>query len=136
MSGKACTVYVVVDPRFGERLAQLPTGVQIWIVYTPINKPVAQRLWKEKPQTTHLTGITTYNYSENESPEQNFLKELDTIGLHHGICSTASPITRMEVIGTDATSIVKFKLADLGFHDITTTADGFMAVRPMRTTQT
>jgi hypothetical protein len=47
MSEKPYTVYVVVDPNFGERLASLPIGIPVWIVDTPSNKPVAQRLWRD-----------------------------------------------------------------------------------------
>ena len=47
-------VYVVVDREFGEKLAELERGVPVWIVDTPTNKPVAQRLWNERPDETIL----------------------------------------------------------------------------------
>jgi hypothetical protein len=77
-------VYVVVDREFGEKLAELERGVPMWIVDTPTNKPVARRLWNERPDEDHLTGITTFNDGNSLSPEQLLLSHLDTIELHHG----------------------------------------------------
>jgi hypothetical protein len=57
MTAVAYKVYVVVDRQFGDRLAGLERGVPVWIVDTPTNKPVAQQLWKERPDT----GITTFD---------------------------------------------------------------------------
>ncbi len=37
-------VYVVADGEFGGRLAALPVGVPVWIVRTPVNRSVAERL--------------------------------------------------------------------------------------------
>ena len=48
----------VVDREFGDQLAQLKSGVPVWIVDTLVNRVVAQRLWKERNQENHLTGIT------------------------------------------------------------------------------
>ena len=129
MSDKPYAVYVVVDPQFGERLRLLPTDIPVWIVDTPINKPVAQLLWKERPQLNHLTGITTYTYSETASPEDNFLKELDMIDLHHGQYSANPPYTIIEVFGTPLSDKIKLLLAEYGFHQFSSTDDGFVATR-------
>src|SRR5258708_4065967 len=74
-------VIVVVDPEFGERLTELPVEVPVWIVDTPINTSVAHRLWQERPQPTHLTGITTFQGDLSASPEAIFIDELDMIDL-------------------------------------------------------
>jgi hypothetical protein len=52
------TVYVVVEREFGEHLAEFAPGVPVWIVNPPLNRVVAQRLWKERNPKGHLTGIT------------------------------------------------------------------------------
>jgi hypothetical protein len=136
MSDQTYAVYVVVDPDFGERLVSLPPGVPVWIVDTPVNKPVAQRLWRERPQVNPLTGITTYNFSGDASPEENLLKELDTIDLHHGSYSANPPYTRMEVFGARLSDKIKFALADYGFHEFSPTTGGFVATRQVRAAQT
>jgi hypothetical protein len=129
-------VYVVVDPNFGERLTTLPVGVPVWIVDTPVNKAVALRLWKERPELDHLTGITIYSYSEEASAEENLLKELDVIDLHHGSCSADPAYTRIWAFGTPLSEKIKLALADYGFHEFSSTTDGFVATRQIPTSQT
>ena len=87
-------VYVVVDQEFGEKLSDLEKGVPVWIVDTPTNKPVAQCFWNERPDESHLTGVTTFNDLPSLSPEGMLLDKLDTIELHHGSHS-ADPHTRL-----------------------------------------
>jgi hypothetical protein len=38
-------VHVVVDPAFGQRLADLPAGEPVWVVASTINEPVVRQLW-------------------------------------------------------------------------------------------
>jgi len=136
MSEKPYTVYVVVDPNFGERLASLPIGIPVWIVDAPSNKPVAQRLWRERAEVNHLTGITTYNFLQDASPEETLLEELDTIDLHHGPYSADPPFTRIEVFGTPFSETIRLALADYGFNQFSSTTDGFVATRQIPTPQT
>lgn len=63
------TVCVVVEREFAEHLAEFAPGVPVWIVNPPLNRAVAQRLWKERNQKGHLTGITTFNDSKSSSAE-------------------------------------------------------------------
>src|SRR6267154_357976 len=85
-------VYLVVDREFGEKLAELERSVPVWIVDTPANKPVAQRVWNERPNEGHLTGVTTFNDLNTLSPEEMLLGHLDTIELHHGV-TRQTPLT-------------------------------------------
>lgn len=122
-------VYVVVDRDFGEQLAELEQGAPVWIVDTPTNKPVAQRLWKERPNEGYLTGITTFDDMKSSSPEDMLLAYLDTIDLHHGIYSTDPPYTVIEVLGTPLTTKAKNGLAAYGFSEFRGTSEGFTARR-------
>ena len=122
-------VYVVVDRNFGERLVELPPSVPVWIVDTPSNKPVAQRLWKERPNETHLTGITTFNDMESSSPEELLIEELDSIDLHHGAHSADPPYTVLEILGTRLTDRAKDALAVWGFAEFHEHSTGFTAYR-------
>ena len=96
-------VCIVVDRNFGERLAELARGVPVWIVDTPSNKAVAQRLWKERPNESHLTGITTFDDTESSSADELLIAELDSIDLHHGVHSATTPYTELEVLGARLT---------------------------------
>ena len=51
------------------------------IVDTPANKAVVQRFWHERPDESHLTGITAFTDLSSLSPEG---LDLDSIELHHG----------------------------------------------------
>jgi hypothetical protein len=123
-------VYLIVDREFGEKLVELEQGIPVWIVDTPINKPVAQRLWKERSQEGHLTGITTFNNVDSLSPEDLLLAELDTIDLHHGSCSAHPPYTVLEVLGTPLTSKVRNELSAYKFNQFHENSAGFAAKRP------
>jgi hypothetical protein len=122
-------VYVVVDRHFGERLAGLERGVPVWIVDTPANKPVAQRLWKERPDENHLTGITTFDDQKSSSPESMLIAEIDMIDLHHGSHSADPPYTAIEVIGTPLTPKVQNELSEYGFKEFHANSGGFTARR-------
>ena len=126
-------VHVVVDRDFGERLAELEPNVPVWIVDTPSNKTVAQRLWNERNQKNHLTGITTFRDSVSSSPEDLLVSELDTIDLHHGCYSSDPPYTILEVLGVPLSERIKTELAEYGFNEFHSTAGGFSAVRPTLT---
>ena len=80
------TVYVVVEREFGEHLAEFAPGVPVWIVNTPLNRVVAQRLCRERKQKGHLAGITTFNDSKSSSAEDLLVlvSGFDKIDLHHG----------------------------------------------------
>jgi hypothetical protein len=122
-------IIVILMPDFGERLTVLATGVPVWIVDTPINTPVAHRLWKERPGDNHLTGITTFRIDSKDSPEQNFLNNLSTIDLHHGPLSADSPYMQIQVLGTTLTDAVREALADYQFDEFKEIAEGFEATR-------
>jgi hypothetical protein len=101
----------------------------VWIVNTPSNKPVAQRLWKERPNESHLTGITTFNDIESSSPEELLIEELDSIDLHHGTYSAKPPFAVLEVLGTRITDNAKHALAAYGFEEFHENSCGFTAIR-------
>jgi hypothetical protein len=123
-------VFVVVDREFGEKLSELEKGVPVWIVDTPINKPVVQRLWKERPDEDHLTGITTFNDAASLAPEDSLLSHLDTIELHHGVYSADPPYTVLEAFGAKLTGNAKSVLSEYGFDKFEITSTGFVTSRP------
>jgi len=125
------SVTVVVDREFGEQLASLERGVPVWIVDTPTNKPVAQRLWNDLPKGDHLTGITSFLASEGDSPERVFLGVLDVVDLHHGPYSADPPYTVIEVAGTSLTDAIVAELSEYGFDSFEPRANGFRATRPL-----
>ena len=126
-------VSVVVDREFGERLAALEPGVPVWILDTPVNRGVAQRLWKESTEPNHLTGVTTFKTCDSLSPEEILLSELDTIDLHHGSYSAETPYTILEVLGVPLSDKIRAALSEYGFNEFRPNATGFSAIRPVPT---
>jgi hypothetical protein len=124
-------VYAVVDRRFGEKLAALPLGVPVWIVDTDINKPVIQRLWKERGTADHRTEITAFKNSGESSVEESLISQLEDIDLHHGVYSASPAYTILEVLGTPPSERIKSELCKFGFSDVHPGVDGFVAVRPL-----
>ncbi|MDB6175346.1 MAG: hypothetical protein JWL59_4657 [Chthoniobacteraceae bacterium] len=123
-------VRIIVDPSFGDRLISLPTDEPVWIVQSPINSPVAQRLWAERRTSTHLAGITTFQPGSIDTPEDNFLSILDTVNLHHGESSAQPPYSGIEVIGCEASLRVRAALDDFSFHLVALQPGGFTASTP------
>lgn len=129
----AYKVVVVVDENYGERLAGVSSDVPVWIVDTPGNRPVVERIWRERRAESHLTGVTLFN-SYGSTPEQRFLAEIDTIDLHHGEYSADPPYSILEVIGVRLTPAIKTELAEYGFDQFGESQDGFIANRLIRRT--
>jgi hypothetical protein len=109
-------VRVVVDPAFGEQLASLPVGEPVWVIDTPINAPVAHRLWRERNDENHLTGITTFKPGADASPEEEVICLLDTIEEHHGEYSADPPHSILEIIGCPDSERLRSALAEFGFR--------------------
>jgi hypothetical protein len=123
-------VFVVVDRKFGEQVSKLDQSAPIWIVESPDNKPVVQRLWHERPSGSHLDGITIFAASADLSAEETLLGELGTIDLHHGIHSANPPHTVLEIFGAPLTARIKNELEPHGFDKFQDTSAGFIAKRP------
>jgi hypothetical protein len=125
-------VRVVVDPAFGERLAKLAKDEPVWIIDTPLNSVVVQRLREQLYSSSHLTGITTFKDTPGLDAEETLLYLLDTIDLHHGEHSANPPYSILEVIGCTASKAISAALADLGFTVDTVGPDHFSARRVQR----
>lgn len=124
-----CTVWVVVDPFFGERLAGLPPNEPVWIVDSAANTPVAHRLWKDRPTGCGLAGITTFRPGSGYNPEQELISQLGTIDLHHGEFSADPPCSALVVTGCGATEAVRYALSGYGFRVKSVQQNGFLARR-------
>lgn len=127
-------VIVVVDPEYGERLLALPAGVPVWIVDTPANRAAAHQRWRDDPQPSHLSGVTTFDPTADDNAEEALLNEIDVIDEHHGWYSSSNSYTILEVIGARLTQRVKDELSRYQFDRFTETDTGFLAARRVATT--
>ncbi|HWK95751.1 MAG TPA: hypothetical protein VNR39_10040 [Pseudolabrys sp.] len=122
------TVFVVLDPDFGDRLPGVPAGTPVWITMSSVNEPVVRALWQTSA-ATHLTGITGLAFKAHLSPEVHLLDELEAIDLHHGPYSTDKPYTKLKVIGAVLTPEIRAVLSTLGFAAFVAEGNGFVAER-------
>ena len=122
-------VVIVVDPAFGERLVDLVERMHVWVVRSPANEEVVQRLWAESDGKHVLeSGATLFNPA-GHSPEDSCLGILSTVEEHHGEYSHDPPLGVIEVFGAEASSPVRDELAELGFNEVDSRPAGFMASR-------
>jgi hypothetical protein len=121
-------VTLVVDPAFGDRLAELPRGAPVWIVESPTNRAAVQRAWAALPTATHLDGVTIFRGEESDAVA-SCLDVLSQIDLHHGAHSHVPPYSGLDVIGAELAPELRAALAKYGMTELTPRTDGFRASR-------
>ena len=131
MGERPHTVALVVDPEFGERLADLSRRIHVWALDTPTNRTVAERVWREARRTHSLEiGITTFKESPDAAADEIVGRQLPIIDLHHGAHSHSPPWSVLEVYGAPPTTALRAALSGYGFTDVRATAHGFVATAP------
>jgi hypothetical protein len=136
MSHNPYRVIVVVDRAFGEQLESIPRGVAVWIVDSPANRPVVEKLRREYPEPNYLKGIGLFTSPESFSAELSFLDELYMVDLHHGEYSADPPYSVLEVIGVGLTEPIQTALEQIEFYVIHDTNTGLRAVRSLQPAST
>jgi hypothetical protein len=69
-------------------------------------------------------------FNADSGPENSLLSVLDAVDLHHGEYSHTPPLSIIEAFGTEPTGAIQEALATLGFTEIKSTDEGFVARRP------
>jgi hypothetical protein len=129
LSDDAVAVTLVVDSEFGDHLSEVAAMGAVWIVESSTNRSVVERHWKANPNTNHLEGVTIFDACGVKDPASIVANVLDTIDLHHGQYSSASPYTELHVIGANRTPSLELELAKFDLCDTATKAGGFRARR-------
>jgi len=129
MTGAEHHVAIVVDPAFGKRLYMLSRRLHVWACGSPRNRMAAQRIWSTRSVPSLETGITVFDYDENEPPDETCLAILDTVDLHHGESSHDPEWSVLEVYGSPLTPALKSALRRLGVTRFESVHEGFRALR-------
>ena len=116
MGAQPHRVALVVDPDFGERLTDLAKRVHVWACESRQNAKVARQLWRENPEHSLESGVTTFQVKASDSPQDMCIGILGAIEDHHGGWSHDPPWSILEVYGADLTDGVKRALNGLGFE--------------------
>jgi hypothetical protein len=124
------TVGIVVDPEFGNRLADLARRGPVWIASPPRNRIAAEAWWRAHPRPGEFEGVTTFIVAEGESPERWCAGVLPTVDMHFGAYEENAPMyAAVEVFGASATPELRDLLATTGYTQVTERAGGFRATR-------
>jgi hypothetical protein len=130
MSTGQHSVAIVVDRAFGDRLIELAGRLHVWIVDSPVNRPVQKRVWEASPHYVLETGATIVFDDGMQAPDVVAERMLDDVEQHHGEGAHAPPLTRLEVYGARCTPLLQAALEEFDYDHFEDTPDGFLATRP------
>jgi hypothetical protein len=122
------TVGLVFDPQFGEDLEALASRMHVWVIDSPANREVAERIWATGARGSIERGVTTFGEgAPGADREAQCLGMLESVDLHHGEYSHDPPYSVLEVIGVKASPVLRKGLGEFGFQEFTDTPEGFRA---------
>lgn len=96
----------------------------------PETEEIAERIWRDKRPANDQwndEGLTLFN--GGTTPEESLVSILDSVELHHGEYSHDPPLPVIDVLGVGVTEPIREALAAVGFTDIRTVGEGFIARR-------
>ena len=120
------TVAIVLDPGYPE-LEQLAEQMPIWAIDNVHHRAVAERRWQLRGCADATQGITIFKVTDERDAEGNCINIIGEVDLHHGIYSSGRPISRLKVVGTRPSNVLREKLGAYGFVTFEPTSDGFVA---------
>lgn len=124
-------VAIVVERDFGKGIVELARRLHVWVCSTSENRRHADEARRPMPAGPSIEhGVTTFDVSDDASPEEMLIGILETVDLHHGEHSSWPPWSILEVYGASATPGVRAALAEFGVDSFSTTARGFHCSRP------
>ena len=106
-------VAIVMDPSYGTRLRLVASKMPVWIVNSVANEKVARSLWESG------ANVTTFNVSNPDHVDENLLKVLPDVELHHGNLSS------LLVIGVPKSEALAARLAGQGLTNAREVEFGF-----------
>jgi len=118
-------MFIVVDPVFGERLADLPEGASVWIADSAVNWPAVQDRWRTHPGRSEHEGVTTFKVDAARQPEDWCVDILETVDENHQLSGPEHD--ELHVIGCPPSARVVDALQRFGFVETRATGDGFVA---------
>lgn len=121
-------VAIVVEPDFSE-LAALAGRLHVWACASTANRQAAESMKEAHPTHSLESGVTTFKFNANDSPEQTLLKIVEVVDLHHGEYSHDPRWNVLEVFGATPTEEVVALLRTYGVRRVERTTQGFAAFR-------
>lgn len=126
-------VGIVVDPNFGDRVAELARVFHVWVVESRANTPVIQGVWKsgmaDAAADPLAVGVTSFAAGEGESPEETCARIAWNVDEHHNESSHDPPWSEIEVFGVKLTEALRDVFEELGATACIPTQEGFVCRR-------
>jgi hypothetical protein len=126
-------VGLVVDRNFGDRLAELARSFHVWVVESPANTPVIQRIWNNEPSASAGdqlgAGVTSFVANEKEFPEAICARIAGDLEEHHGEFAHDPPWSEIEVFGVKLSPVLQQAFEEIGATAFEPTPEGFICRR-------
>jgi hypothetical protein len=126
-------VVVVVDADYGDGLETLLQTAPVWIVDTPSNRLVYERLQTQHPRISHRAkgSITSYTILDDNDKLANLFDILPQLESHYGQGEGNYLLFPkgfvLEVLGLPLSDIIESHLQQYGLSSFTEIPDGFKA---------
>ena len=132
MTSSGYVVAIVVDPRFGDHVADLLERMPVWMADTEVNHAAAARARTARIQSqtvdhTAIGALTTFTVDTDSTPESWCLGILDTVAGHHDRHSHSPGYSELEIYGAEPSPTLLAALAEYRLTDIATVQGGFRA---------
>ena len=123
-------VTLIVDRNFGDMLRRLPIGEPVWIIDTPTNHNVIEKLWQDSERQDYLTGVTSFKAEDNVLPEEIVLDMLDSVYDHHGPFSHDPPMDALHIVGAEKIPEICNWFREEGFTQVLGTDQDYEIRKP------
>jgi hypothetical protein len=122
-------VALVLDRKFGDRVAGLAQEMPVWIVSSDENNSAVEHV---RGLLGGAAEITTLLVAGGETPSDTCLRALYDIDEHHGTTSACTPYERVLVFEAEPALLSPQASEDLGFARVTKTEFGFIIEKERR----
>lgn len=123
-------VGIVLDPRFGDRIADIARDFHVWIVASEVNTPAVERFLRsgaaDESRGMFDSGVSVFFGADGETPEEMWERVMDLIDDHHGEWAHDPPWSEIRVFGARLSRPLTALLAEYGVTELIPTADGFI----------
>jgi hypothetical protein len=123
------TVAIVLDPDYAGALHSLARRAPMWVIDSPLNRPVIEQLWTTRRRERTDWEITVFREVPGLSPETHLARVLKSVEDQIDLDPDQPRHSAIEVIGLGVSAGVPDVLRERGFGPARETANGFRAVR-------
>jgi hypothetical protein len=126
-------VGIVVDRNFGDRIQQLARLFHVWVVESPSNTPVIQKVWEAQSRVPDLDilgpGVTSFGASSGETAEDMCARIASEVQVHHGEFGHDPPWAEIEIHGVQLDDRLGEVFRALGTTEFEAFPEGFICRR-------